>query len=201
MKVSVPSGVGFPIRRLAFAAVLLLTLCGVSTATAQQAELKVNLDLGTADGPPGRTLSVPVNLAVPAGLKVTEVELTVKFEKDLLSFTRADLAPQGKTDEVKLTTAVEQDPAKPSGSILRLTAVGAQALGSGAIADLFFKINPKAKPPAGSTGHKAAKFTADLKKDAKVKLADGKLVPAEGRDGEIDITSGVAIFGCFFYMH
>jgi hypothetical protein len=170
-------------------------------AAAQQAEAKVHIDLGTADGPPGRTLSVPLNIAIPEGMKVTEFELTVRFEKDLLTFTRAELAPQGKTDEVKLTTAVEDDLEKKTGSILKITAVGGQPLGSGAIADLFFRINPKAKPPKGSTGHKAAKFTTTLKKEARIKVGEGQMLAAGGRDGEIDITQGVAIFGCFFYMH
>ena len=85
-------------------------------------------------------------------------------------------------------------------SVLAASAI-AVALSSGAVADLFFRINPKAKPPGGSTGHKAAKFTTILKKDARVKVAEGQLAAAGGRDGEIDITSGTAIFGCFFYMH
>ncbi len=182
---------------------LIVTIVALSNgqAAAQQADAKVNIDLGTADGPPGRTLSVPMNIAIPEGMKVTEFELTVRFEKDLLSFTKADLAPQGKTDDVKLTTAVEDDPEKKTGSILKITAVAAQPLGSGAVADLFFRINPKAKPPGGSTGHKAAKFTAALKKDARIKMGEGQMLAAGGRDGEIDITQGVAIFGCFFYMH
>ena len=68
------------------------------------------IDIGNADGPPGRTLTLPLNIAVPEGLKVTEIEMDVHFEKDVLSFTRADLAPQGKADEIKLTTTVEDDP-------------------------------------------------------------------------------------------
>jgi hypothetical protein len=142
-----------------------------------------------------------MNLAIAEGMKVSELEVTVRFNKDLLIFSRVELAPQGKADDVKLTTSVEDDPEKKSDSILKITAVGPQALGSGAIADLFFRINPKAKPPGGGTGHKAAKFTAQLKKEARVKLAEGSLIAAAGRDGEIDITSGTAIFGCFFYMH
>ena len=175
--------------------------CVAPAAHFQQAETKVIVDLGSTDGPPGRTVSIPLNITVPEGAKVTELELDVRFEKDLLSFARADLAPQGKADSVKLTTSVEDDPEKVGRSILRIKAVGAQPLSSGAVADVFFRINPKAKPPAGSTGHKAAKLTAVLKKDARVKVGDGKLAAATGRDGEIDITAGTALFGCFFYMH
>ena len=178
-----------------------LTLGVPTTVDAQESASKVHVDLGTADGPPGRTVFVPLNIAVPEGTKVTELQVDVHFQKDLLSFTRAELAPQGKADEVKLTTSVEDDPENKAQSILRINAVGAQALGSGAVVDLFFRINPKAKPPTGGTGHRAAKFTASLKKDARVKVAEGTLASAGGRDGEIDITQGVAIFGCFFYMH
>ena len=178
-----------------------LTLCAPTTVAAQESASKVLVDLGTADGPPGRTVFLPLNIAVPEGTKVAELQVDVRFQKDLLSFTRAELAPQGKADEVKLTTAVEDDPDNKTQSILRIKATGAQPLGSGALADLFFRINPKAKPPTGGTGHRAAKFTAALKKDAKVNIGGTSLVAANGRDGEIDITEGVAIFGCFFYMH
>ena len=181
------------------AAVVLL--CVPHPAQSQPPESKVMIDIGNADGPPGRTLMLPLNIAVPEGMKVTEFEMDVRFEKNVLSFTRADLAPQGKADDVKLTTTVEDDPKNEKHSILKLKAVGGQPLGSGPVADLFFRINPKAKPPAGSTGHKAAKFTTTLKKDARVTLAEGKVVAAGGRDGEIDVTAGVAVFGCFFYMH
>jgi hypothetical protein len=183
------------------ALVAAVVLCVPHPAHSQQAESKVMLDIGNADGPPGRTLPLPLNIAVPEGMKITEFEMDVHFEKNLLSFTRGDLAPQGKADGVKLTTSVEDDPKNEKLSILKIKAISGQSLSSGAVADLFFRINPKAKPPAGSTGHKAAKFTTILKKDARVTLAEGKVVAAGGRDGEIDITSGVAIFGCFFYMH
>lgn len=166
-----------------------------------QVESKVMLDIGNADGPPGRTVPLPLNISVPEGMKITEFELDVHFEKDVVSFTRADLAPQGTADEIKLTSTIEPDPKSEKHSILKLKGVTTKSLSSGAVADLFFRINPKAKPPGGSTGHKAAKFTTILKKDARVKVAEGQLAAAGGRDGEIDITSGTAIFGCFFYMH
>jgi hypothetical protein len=159
------------------------------------------IDIGNADGPPGRTLTLPVNVAIPEGMKITEISMDVRFEKNVVSFTRADLAPQGKADEIKLTTTVEDDAKDEKLSILRLKAVGGKPLSSGAVADLFFKINPKAKPPGGSTGHKASKFTTTLKKDARVTLAEGKVLTAGGRDGEIDVTAGQSVFGCFFYMH
>ena len=200
MKIIHPPSLRFCVRWLT----LVMAVVAVGQpriAVAQETAAKVNVDLGTADGPPGRTVSVPLNIIIPEGMKVTELEMSVKFEKDLLSFTRTELAPQGKADDVKLTTTVADDPERKTGSILKITAVAAQPLGSGAIADLFFRINPKAKPPGGSTGHKAAKFTTQLKKDAKVKIGEGQLVAAGGRDGEIDITQGTAIFGCFFYMH
>ena len=139
---------------------------------------------------------------MPAGTQVTGFDVDITFPKDLLFFVRADLAPQGRADKVKVTTAVEDDPKNPEKqSILRVKAAGAGALGSGAVMDLFFRINPKAKPPTGSTGHKAARFTAVLDSTTRVRLQDGQLADAGGRDGAIDITEGVAIFGCFFYMH
>jgi hypothetical protein len=176
-------------------------LCSPPQVQSQQVESPVMIDIGNGDGPPGRTLTLPVNIAIPEGMKITEIQMDVQFEKDVLSFTRADLAPQGTADEIKLTTTVEDDPKSAKHSILKLKAVGGKPLGSGAVADLFFRINPKAKPPGGSTGHKAAKFTTTLKKDARVTLAEGKVMTTGGRDGEIDVTAGQAIFGCFFYMH
>jgi hypothetical protein len=176
-------------------------LSAQSLVQSQQTESKVMIDIGNADGPPGRTLTLPVNIAIPEGTKVTQIEMDVRFEKNVLSFTKADLAPQGKADELKLTATVEDDPKDEKLSILKLKAVGEKALGSGAVADLFFRINPKAKPPGGSTGHKASKFSTALKKDARVTLAEGKVVAAGGRDGEIDVTAGQSVFGCFFYMH
>ena len=199
-----PVRTSIPIRALRLS-VAVLTVAVVLSAPpqvqSQQAESKVMIDIGNADGPPGRTLTLPVNIAVPEGMKVTEFEMDVHFDKNVLSFTRADLAPQGKADEIKLTATVEDNPKDGKQSILKLKAAGGKPLSSGAIADLFFRISPKAKPPGGSTGHKAAKFTTTLKKDARVTLAEGKVVAAGGRDGEIDVTAGVAVFGCFFYMH
>lgn len=184
-------------------AILIATavVCGAHPAAAQGAEGKVTVDLGTADGPPGTTISVPVNIAVPENTTVAALELDVRFEKEVLSFTRADLAPQGKADGLELTTSVEDDPDDKSRSILRVTAAGAKPLSSGAVADLSFQINPDAKPPTGSTGHTAAKFTAVLQQDARVRIGEETMAVAEGRDGQVDVTEGVALFGCFFYMH
>jgi len=171
-------------------------------AEARQTGPMVMIDVGNADGPPGRTLSVPVNIAVPEGTQVTEFEMDVRFPKEVLAFVRAELAPQGRADNVKIATTVRDDPENAQKqSILQVKATGEQALGSGAVMDLFFRINPKAKAPTGSTGHKAARITADLDSTARVRLRDGQLADAGGRDGAIDITEGVAIFGCFFYMH
>jgi hypothetical protein len=169
---------------------------------AQDAEARtVMVDLGVADGPVGETLAIPVNIAVPDGTIVTALEMDVRFNKSLLSFARVDLAPQGKADQVKLVTAVESDPSDSTQSILRLRATAPKALGTGAVADLFFQIARDAKAPTGSTGHQAARRSTMLKKVAKVRTGDGTLAPTGGRDGEIEITEGVALFGCFFYMH
>ena len=131
------------------ALVAFLIVCVPHPAQSQQAEAKpqaeskVMLDIGNADGPPGRTLPLPLNIAIPEGLKVTEFELDVHFEKDVLSFTRADLAPQGTADGLKLTTTVEDDPKNVKLSILKLKAVASKPVSSGAVADLFFRINPE----------------------------------------------------------
>ena len=95
---------------------------------------------------------------------------------------------------------VEPDPNNPDRSILRITATSERPFSSGAVVDVFFRIVGKGVKPRGSTGHTAAKVTAVLKNDAKVRIGE-RLLVAKGRDGEIDITEGVAIFGCFFYMH
>jgi Cohesin domain len=163
----------------------------------------ITVDLGTADGPPGRTVSVPLNIGVPDGVSVTAMDVEIRFEKRLLEFVRVEVTPEATADSVTVTPSTETDPDAQDRSIVKLKATTTKPFRSMAVADLFFRINPKAIPPAGSTGHKAAKVTVVLKRQAQVRMGDGegKLMAAAGRDGEIDITAGAAIFGCFFYMH
>jgi hypothetical protein len=199
MRVSLPlpgrSSVG--LRAIAIVAVV---FCCARSVHAQQAGSGVVVDLGTADGPPGSTIFVPVNVAVPDKVSITRLELEVRFEKGLLSFVRADPTPQSKADGVTLATSTEDDSDDPKLSIVRLTATADGGLATSAVADLFFRITADASP-SGGTSHKAGAITTVLKKTARVRTGSDELTVAEGRDGEVDITEGVALFGCFFYMH
>lgn len=186
--------------RLCTIAIVAVVFCGVRSVHSQQAGSGVAVDLGTADGPPGSTIFVPVNVAVPDKMSITRLELEVRFEKGLLSFVRADPTPRSKADDVKLATSTEDDPDDPRLSIVRLTATADGGLATSAVADLFFRITPDARP-SGSTSHKAGAITTVLNKTARVGTGGDELTVAEGRDGEVEITEGVALFGCFFYMH
>lgn len=186
--------------RVLAAALAAFAFCGPSYAQSQEPAAKIAVDLGTADGPPGSTVFVPVNIAVPGTKSVTRLELDVRFDKTLLSFVRADRTPQANAEGVSLATSISDDPQDNGRSILRVTATADAGFTTSAVADLFFRISEDAKP-SGSTSHKAGAITTVLEQTARVGTSPGELGLAEGRDGEIDITEGVALFGCFFYMH
>lgn len=179
-------------------AALLLSVAAYSEAS--QAAARIAVDLGTADGTPGSTVFVPLNIAVPEHATVTRLELDVQFDKNLLAFLRAEPTPLAKAEGVELSTAVEEDREDSTRSVLRVSATSTRGFTSSAIADLFFQISREATP-TGSTSHKAGAITTVLKRTARVTAGGAELRSVEGRDGEIDITEGVALFGCFFYMH
>jgi hypothetical protein len=186
--------------RVLGATLVAIAVCGVSATESQESAAKIAVDLGTADGPPGSTVFVPVNIAVPDEESVTRLELDVGFDKTLVSFVRADETPQAKVAGVSLSTSIGDDSQDRSRSILHVTATAAKGFTTSAIVDLFFRVSAEAKP-SGSTSHKAGTITTVLEKTARVGTTVGQLSVAEGRDGEIDITEGVALFGCFFYIH
>ena len=182
-------------------ATLLTALCGLllpGTHPAQaQAEAASGprVVLAQSVGPPGGTVSVPVQLTGFEGASVGSLTLRLTFTTARLTFSKVEIGGVGEAAGVDVATETQ---AREAETLLEIKITtheqdGAKApIPDGPVAQVLFTVAKGLKPEtviqvkleAGGTGQKAGA--------APVKVA--------AKDGEI-IVSNPPVIGCFFYMH
>ena len=189
-------------RRLTLWLVALL-LIGMNGSTPGQQRLQsgpgTNVKLERSGGPPDGRATVRVTLALAPGAKVGELNLTISFPKDELSYV--DLETGGVTDaaeaDVKAEVKASDSDRTASQLSLKISTLTGKAtrkpLLDGAIAYLIFKI---AKDVKLNTNIRFDVSGTAVSPDDPPKPVQPLTVQAAQL-----LISREPITGCFFYMH
>ena len=150
----------------------------------------VGYDIGTA----GLTVSLPIELNAPDGIRVGTTVNEVAFPTKWLQFEEVRGAP---LVEAEVTANLKHDGENTDDAIVQIAVTGKQgmALPNGIIASVVFKISAEAKGPQALKLRNAARaLSANAPPDP--------IEPVTGRDGEIELLDvPPAAVACFFYMH
>jgi hypothetical protein len=162
----------------------------VAASAAAATQAVTRLDLGFDMTAPGDQVSVPVLLEVPEGVQVGRTTNEVAFPTKILSFAEAKTELKG----AKVETAVKADAKNKDLSIVTVTVSSPEAIPTGVVASLVFKVAKDAdgKEPV-KLGNVARVFGPG---------SDPRPIePVEGRDGEVKLSGAPPVIACFFYMH
>ena len=146
---------------------------------------------------PGQVVSVPLILDVPEGFKVGRITSEITFPAGQVVFQEAKPAPAGELAGAKVNATVAEENANPQNWVLTLviTADGKEALRSGVVANLDFKISEKATVGESIKLKNVARMMTNEDPPRSVDSV-------ESQDGEIQISeTPPVITSCFFYMH
>jgi hypothetical protein len=179
--------------------VLFLGLCAggpdsLLAAPQETGAKPTSIDVGFDMGEAGRTVSVPIELKAPDGVRVSATINEVTFPSKL--FTLEEVRPSPVV-EADVKSAVKQDEKDAANSVVQVTVTAKQgsALPNGILASLVFKIADDAKESR----------VVKLKNVARAMTAAAPPAPIEpvtGKDGEIELLgSAPTAVLCFFYMH
>ena len=151
--------------------------------------------LAQSVGPPGGTVSVPIQLSGVESASLGALTLRLAFPAARLTFSKAVVGGVGEAAGVELTTETQQRGPETLLDVKMTTREqdGVKAaIPDGPIAQLVFNVARDLKPETVIRVKLQASGTRQQSGAAPVKLLT--------RDGEI-VVSNPPVIGCFFYMH
>lgn len=151
--------------------------------------------LAQSVGPPGGSVSVPIQLSGVESASLGALTLRLAFPAARLTFSKAVIGGVGEAAGVELTTATQQRGPETLLDVKMSTREqdGVKAaIPDGPIAQLVFNVARDLKPETVIRVKLQASGTAQRSGAAPVKVL--------ARDGEI-VVSNPPVIGCFFYMH
>lgn len=177
-------------------ALCVLVLPGAHPARVQaEAASGPRVALAQSVGPPGGTVSVPVQLTGFDGASVGALTLRLTFATARLTFSKVEIGGVGEAAGVEVATETQARDAETWLEIKMSTREqdGARApIPDGPVAQLLFTVAKGLKPETVIPVKLQASATGQQAGAAPVKVA--------AKDGEI-IVSNPPVIGCFFYMH
>ncbi len=169
-------------------AMVVLMIVAGSLCAAEEA---VRVDLGsieftfTSEG--GKELSIPLSLTATG--KIARVSTEIVYPSKYLTFLKG--AARGKGVKFEAATKPESEKTR---LVVTVAAESGQALGTGVIAELEFKISPLT--PDGVLA------LANFPRAYGLEDPSTPLEKVEGNFGSIEVSTKVEpIISCFFYMH
>ncbi len=178
--------------RVTVLAVLSVTPPGSTVVRAQDgrgAPRPTRLDLGFDMSIPGTPVSIPILLEVPDGIEIGRVVDEIAFPSGVLSFDGTSTS----VADASVTTRVAVDPGNPDRSVLTVTVTSPQAMRTGTVASVVFKVAKDAAAESIRLGNVPRAFTAGP--------SPQPITPIEGREGEIQLSATAPATTCLFYMH
>jgi len=156
--------------------------------------------LGAVSAPPREQVMVPLFLT-PGGAPVGSLTATIRFEKNSLSFLRAEKGFLLDSVGVTFRAEVTDDAARPGQSVIQLEVSTAGAnrrpLRDGLVLSLVFRVEPHASPDS------TVRLLWDRLSATTPETPPRPVASLVGREGTVEVlrTDGVPYVGCFFFTH
>ena len=151
--------------------------------------------LAQSVGPPGGTVSVPVQLTGFEGASVGALTLRLTFSTARLTFSKAEIGGIGEAAGVEVAIETQASGAETLLDVKITTREqgGAKApIPDGPVSQLLFTVAKGLKPESV--------IPVKLQASGRGQQAGAAPVKVAAKDGEI-IVSNPPVIGCFFYMH